>query len=165
MNDHTHRTVIKALWQVPLLFIASTAVGLFLNAVRPDSLPVIGGWSVETRLKTGSSQNLLVSLEEAERLCTEGKAIFIDARSEKDYAAGHIKCALNLPWHGIEEHFAEIAERINSEEMIIIYCDGETCSLSKDLALFLRDMGFKNARVLVNGWSVWQEKGLPTESL
>ena len=43
--------------------------------------------------------------------------------------------------------------------MIISHCDGETCSLSKDLALFLRDMGFKNARVLVNDWTVWQEKG------
>ena len=44
--------------------------------------------------------------------------------------------------------------------MIIAYCDGEHCDLSHELALFLKEMGFENARVLVNGWTVWQQAGL-----
>ena len=43
-------------------------------------------------------------------------------------------------------------------------CDGETCELSHDLALFLRDAGFVNTRVLVNGWTLWQQAGLPMEA-
>ena len=50
------------------------------------------------------------------------------------------------------------------ETPIITYCDGETCNLSHDLALFLRDMGFMNVRVLVNGWTAWHESRFPVES-
>lgn len=40
---------------------------------------------------------------------------------------------------------------------------GENCDLSHELALFLKQMGFPNTRVLVNGWTVWQELNLPVE--
>jgi rhodanese-related sulfurtransferase len=36
--------------------------------------------------------------------------------------------------------------------------------LSHDLALFLRDAGFTDTRVLVNGWALWQQAGLPVEA-
>jgi 3-mercaptopyruvate sulfurtransferase SseA len=29
--------------------------------------------------------------------------------------------------------------------------------------VFLKDMGFANVRVLVNGWTVWITAGLPTQ--
>jgi 3-mercaptopyruvate sulfurtransferase SseA len=47
---------------------------------------------------------------------------------------------------------------------LITYCDGESCDLSHELALFLKEMGFENVRVLVNGWSVWQQAGLPFQT-
>ena len=46
---------------------------------------------------------------------------------------------------------------------IITYCDGENCELSHNLAKFLLDMGFTNVRILVNGWSKWQNADLPVE--
>ena len=42
--------------------------------------------------------------------------------------------------------------------------DGDTCDLSKELALLLENPGFSKARVLVNGWSVWQQAGLSVET-
>jgi len=49
---------------------------------------------------------------------------------------------------------------IPMDAMVIAYCDGESCSLSKDLALYLFFRGYDNVRVLVNGWSRWLEAGL-----
>ena len=55
----------------------------------------------------------------------------------------------------------KMADRIDGSEMIITYCDGESCDLSHELALFLKEMGYDNVRILVNGWTVWQHAGLP----
>jgi len=52
---------------------------------------------------------------------------------------------------------------MSNDTLIITYCDGENCDLSHELAIFLRDMGFPNVKVLVNGWTVWQEMNLPVE--
>ena len=53
---------------------------------------------------------------------------------------------------------------MKNDAVIITYCDGESCNLSKDLALFLESLGFTNVRVLVNGWTVWRDAGLIVES-
>ena len=47
---------------------------------------------------------------------------------------------------------------------LLVITDGESCDLSHELALFFKEMGFENVRVLVNGWTVWQQAGLPTET-
>lgn len=58
----------------------------------------------------------------------------------------------------------DMADCLEGSEAIVTYCDGESCDLSHELALFLKEMGFENVRVLVNGWSVWQQAGLPTDA-
>jgi 3-mercaptopyruvate sulfurtransferase SseA len=58
----------------------------------------------------------------------------------------------------------EAVDRLETAETLICYCDGENCELSHDLALFLANMGFEDTRVLVNGWTVWKEAGLPAQS-
>jgi len=57
-----------------------------------------------------------------------------------------------------------VTEDISPDTPIITYCDGEICELSHNLAIFLRDMGFRNVRILVNGWALWKEEGLPIAS-
>ena len=88
----------------------------------------------------------------------------MDARNPAQYESGHIRGAINLPWSRVDEHVIEIAEGIEPGKHIITYCDGATCILSKELALYLRDMGFVSVRVLVNGWTVWKNTHLPVES-
>jgi 3-mercaptopyruvate sulfurtransferase SseA len=50
------------------------------------------------------------------------------------------------------------------DSLIIAYCDGESCTLSKELAFELAARGYSHVRVLVNGWSVWQDANLPVEA-
>jgi rhodanese-related sulfurtransferase len=108
-------------------------------------------------------ENLVVPLDEALALHGAGVAVFLDARPEEAFNSGHVAGARNLPWQDFDARFPEIMEAIPPDAFIITYCDGEACSLSKDLALALRNMGYTQVRVLVNGWSVWKDEGLPTE--
>jgi 3-mercaptopyruvate sulfurtransferase SseA len=63
----------------------------------------------------------------------------------------------------MDRYFMESLDRLEAAETLITYCDGESCDLSHELALFLRELGFQDVRVLVNGWTVWREAGLPAE--
>jgi len=159
----------KAIWgravrQILALVILSAVTAVAVNALRPDRLPLVGDWSVAARITTASGERMDISLEEAEALFSNHPAVFIDARSEEDYARGHIQNARCLPWHEVDLKFMGVTEALDLEMPIVTYCDGEKCELSHQLALFLRDAGFMNTRVLVNGWTLWQQAGLPVES-
>jgi rhodanese-related sulfurtransferase len=154
----------RAVWQVPALVILSAAVALAVNALRADRLPLVGDFSVAARITTATGERMDISLNEAEKLFFTDAAVFIDARSEEEYARGHIQGALSLPWHDVDLNFIAVTQDMDMGTQIVTYCDGETCELSHDLALFLRDAGFVNTRVLVNGWTLWQQAGLPMEA-
>jgi rhodanese-related sulfurtransferase len=154
----------RAAWQIPVLVILSTVAALAVNAVRTDRLPLIGDFSPSARMTTATGERMDISIEEAEKLFFTHAAVFIDARSVEDYAQGHIRDARSLPWQDVDLKFMTVTADLELTTPIVTYCDGETCELSHDLALFLRDAGFTNARVLVNGWTVWQQAGLPVES-
>lgn len=149
----------RALWQMPLIVITACVIGIAVNNLRPDGLALVGDWSEQARFAAGES--LVIGLDEAAGLFRRQAALFVDARPQSQYAEGHIQGALSLPWQEADRYFMELAEQLEGVEMIVTYCDGESCDLSHELALFLIEMGFENVRVLVNGWTVWQQAGLP----
>lgn len=163
MIQNRKAPIKEALWQVPVLAAMAVLLGVGVNLWRSDGIPLVGDWSADARFSDDAGESLVISLEAARGLFERGDALFVDARPESQYDEGHVQGALNLPVQGVEVYFVDAAERLSSAKAIITYCDGETCDLSHDLALFLKDMGMENVRVLVNGWTVWQEAGLPTE--
>ncbi len=159
-KDFFYRTTYQS---IAVLFI-SAIVGLLINAVRSDGLPLIGDWSTASQLTLDTGENIEISVQDARRLCLEGKALVLDARSPEDYQTGHIDGAVNLPCVSFDEYFQNISETLPEDKTLITYCDGETCNLSKELATTLIDLGFKDVKVLVNGWSVWVQNKFPTKS-
>jgi rhodanese-related sulfurtransferase len=156
----------KRIWRVAFrqglsILVISLLVALAVNQFRPGNISIIGDWSLETRMENADGGLMIISLEEARKLFENQEATFIDARPKEQYHEGHINGALSLPWQGVNDYFIEIAEQLDPNQPIISYCDGETCDLSHELALFLIDMGFTDSRVLVNGWSLWIKAGLP----
>ena len=155
---------LQAAWQFPLLVVTACAIGLAVNNLRPDGLAPVGDWSRQAHVADASGENLAIRLDAAADLFKRQAALFLDARSQSNYAQGHIRGALSLPWQEADRHFMGMIDRLGDASMIIIYCDGERCDLSLELALYLKKMDFDNVRVLVNGWTLWQQAGLPTES-
>ncbi|MCK8603768.1 rhodanese-like domain-containing protein [Desulfoferrobacter suflitae] len=134
---------------------------LLVNGLRPGRLPWVGDWTPEAQLTLETGENLMISLQEAEAFFYAEAALFIDARSPELYAEGHIAGGHNLPWDQFDARVDEVMKDVGREDLIITYCDGESCNLSKELALALMDQGYTNVRVLVNGWTLWQENSLP----
>lgn len=162
-SDSTRDFSLLALWQVPAIVALALVLALTVNGLRPDGIPLIGQWSGDAAPSAAGDDSAMVSLAEARRLFETGGGLFIDARSPADFGAGHIHGAVNLPWQGVDERFMAVADRIDSADWIITYCDGKTCELSHFLAGFLREMGYSGARVLNNGLSVWRQAGLPVD--
>jgi rhodanese-related sulfurtransferase len=155
---------IKTLKQILFITLIVFAAGFASNKLRPDKIPFFEDWSSKSNLVISSGENLEISLHDATELYNGKKAVFIDARSHDEYNNGHIKGALSLPYREADSKFVEAMSGVSEEIPVITYCDGETCELSLELALFLRNAGYKNVRVLSNGWSVWRENGLSVEA-
>jgi rhodanese-related sulfurtransferase len=60
-----------------------------------------------------------------------------------------------------DRHFDQATADLSLDSLIITYCDGEHCTLSIKLAKNLKEMGYENVRILVNGWTLWKEQNLP----
>jgi rhodanese-related sulfurtransferase len=157
------KQIYRVIWQGPVLIAAAVILGLVSNTIRTTPLPLVSDWSVQARLTTESGEQLSIPLEKAKELFEKKKAVFIDARDALQYGEGHIQGARNLPWHSVDDLFMDVMQNMSHDTLIITYCDGESCNLSHDLASFLKDMGFPNVNVLVNGWTLWMENGLPAE--
>ncbi len=145
------------------LGVLSVIVALGVNGLRPDRLPLIGSWSPEARIVSKTGESMVISLHDAQKMFESQQAVFVDARPLSEYDFGHIRGAIGLPWSEFNVYFSKVAPDIPENKTIITYCDGESCDLSKELAQALTDLGYKNVRVLVNGWSVWDKNRLPVE--
>ncbi len=163
-TTYRNTIIMKALWQSSAIILMALAVSLASNHFRHDRLPLVGDWTPKAQLKELKTEGEpVVSLEEARALFLTKGAVFIDARPADVYRSGHIEGALNLPLDSLEESMPEVMAQVPPDSLIITYCDGESCTLSKEGALQLAGKGYSHVQVLVNGWSVWQDAGLPTE--
>ncbi len=163
LPDHPiRRTIVRML----IIGWGSAAVALAVNAVRTDGgaqgnprrLPLV------TPPKAVISAETTITLEDAELMWQTGEATFLDARSEADYRDGHIALAFSLPESRFESVYPAVAAQLSLASPLIVYCDGAECELSHALAERLKRLGYENVQVLVNGWTVWREAGLPTTS-
>ena len=153
----------QSIWQTAAIFVASIIVALGVNALRSGGIPLVRDYSTGTRMIDRSGARMDISLDDAARAFENGSAFFLDARSPSEYALGHIKGARLVPFEDLDEYVIEATADIPSDALIITYCDGEACMLSHDLALYLKDFGFERVYVLINGWTLWMDKGLPVE--
>jgi len=157
--------IIKTLKQVLFIVLITLVAGFVSNLFRTDKISFVENRSKKINQAKLSGNNLEISLEEAVILFRKNAAIFIDARPLEEYNAGHIKDAISFPYEETDEKFIQVMSGISEDNVIITYCDGETCELSMDLAVFLRNTGYTKVRALSNGWSVWQQKRLPVETV
>ena len=104
---------------------------------------------------------MMVNLEFSKYHFDTGSAIFIDARDSEDYEAGHIQNAINIPYDYYEE-YEDLIDGLDDEGIYIIYCSGEECSLSIDLADYLyTDKLIDKLLIFEGGWPQWRDAGYP----
>lgn len=86
---------------------------------------------------------------------------FIDARDVADFQAGHIKGAMNVPFHDFEK-YRDVLEGLPKDQVYVTYCSS-ACDVSIDMAYAMAKMGFKKLYIFHGGWDEWKAAGYPTE--
>ena len=88
-----------------------------------------------------------------------GLVTVLDVRPVKEFAAGHLPGAINVP----VEDLGKRLRKLPKGREVIAYCRGPYCLLSVDAVALLRTKGFK-ARRLEDGFPEWKASGLPVEA-
>tara|TARA_B100000131_G_scaffold228353_1_gene220090 strand:+ start:203 stop:679 length:477 start_codon:yes stop_codon:yes gene_type:complete len=108
------------------------------------------------------TEPMAINLDFAKYLFEKDLAIFIDARDVEDFDAGHIQGAINIPYDYYENYEEQISS-LDIGKTYIIYCNGEDCSLSMDLAdYFFNELLFEKVLIFEAGWPVWRDSKLPS---
>lgn len=149
--------------QIIVIAITSTVLSLTLNAVRPDGIPLLAkelAVTEEIEYDTAEPRLFAITLDQALELYQKG-TVFVDAREPEYYQEGHIKGAWNIPF------FLELVFKLDSlqgkDAPMVIYCSGDECGSSEDLAYELQAEGFSNILVFKGGWTAWNTNGHPIE--
>ena len=98
-----------------------------------------------------------ISQADALKLYKEGKAVFIDVRSNQQFAVEHIKGALSIPGSQVVKRFSEVPRL----KTVITYCACSAEQSSGRAAADLASHGVKNVWALKGGIQEWKTKGGP----
>ncbi len=82
-------------------------------------------------------------------------ALWIDARSETDFARGHILGALNLNEDNWETALVQVFETWQPPRPIVVYCSAG-CSASEKIAEKLTDLGIEPVEIYQGGFEAWK---------
>lgn len=80
------------------------------------------------------------------------KAQVIDLRQEKEFNAGHILGARNLPYIYLRQQYGELRNDLP------VYLYDESMTLSTQAAAFLSKHGYDKLYILRNGYREWDGK-------
>jgi rhodanese-related sulfurtransferase len=125
------------------------------------------------RLKSKGLQ--VVDFDEVKKLLHDpgfqtGSIIFLDAREDEPYQAGHIPGAYQLDYYHPDKHLLKVLPLCQNASKIVVYCSGGDCQDSEMTALMLRDGGgdggVPNEKLFVysGGMTEWGEKKEPIET-
>ena len=101
----------------------------------------------------------LVRFEELRQRVEDGdtSAVLLNVLGRGAFEAGRIPSSLNLPVSEIAERAADVLPAPDQET--IVYCASASCTLAKQAALLLRDVGYTNVREYPGGMDEWVERG------
>jgi rhodanese-related sulfurtransferase len=113
---------------------------------------------------TQTSPDILprITVKDAKALYDKGDAKFIDVRVADQYAAGHIKGAVNVPQAETGKRLADIPKTGN----VIVYCDCPHDEESSGVAYNLRfSAGYTNVKILEGpaAFDQWKNAAYPVE--
>ena len=112
----------------------------------------------------------VVTFEEVRELYNEsttqlGRYVFIDARKDEDFLAGHIPGAIQCDRLRLADYIDNVKAYAGGAEKVIVYCNGGTC----DDSIFLCDELVNDGIVLLpnillyaGGWEDWKAKQGPS---
>ena len=96
----------------------------------------------------------------------QGLILFVDARDDEHFAAGHIPGAWQLNHYRPEGYLPLLLPACLAAVKVVVYCNGGHCDDSEFAAVMLRDAGVpsQNLFVYAGGIDDWTAQGHPVET-
>jgi rhodanese-related sulfurtransferase len=96
----------------------------------------------------------------------QGLLVFMDARDNPHYTAGHIPGAWQLYHYRAEDYLPAIVPVCMAALQVVVYCNGGNCEDSEFAAMMLSDAGVprENLFIYAGGITEWTASGLPIET-
>lgn len=156
MNPHRYTTLAGIL---VLLVVSALSAGLARwRSAAP--LPLV---RVSLATKVSEAGLGVVDLVTAAEQAAAGTHVFVDARPLEEYEAGRILFALSLPETSFEEVFPEFSVMVPLETPLVVYCSGPECDAAFQVARLLKESGYTEVAVLLEGFTAWQAGGYDVE--
>lgn len=89
-------------------------------------------------------------------------ALFVDVRSNKDWAAGRIPDAVHIELKKVF-NATSLGNEMKKDEAAIIYCNGPSCLRSSKATAKAVGWGFSKIYYFRDGFPAWKSAGYPTE--
>jgi rhodanese-related sulfurtransferase len=139
----------------------STGIGTNASPKSPDKI-------VEDRIRQRGFQ--IVGSDDVAQLYrdprhAQGLVVFVDARDDAHYRAGHIPGALQFDYYRREQYLPQVLPACLAAEKTVVYCTGGDCEDSEFAAVALSEAGVPKDRLFIylGGFSEWATHGLPVE--
>lgn len=170
MNENFKKKSV--LHEAFMIIVLSIILAFVYNYFSSKSVPIIREnvtieYVNDEELFSNSSSNTIaqkyISTNHMLDLIKSGEALIIDSRNHEAYVKGHIPKSINIPFLDVFNYMEKL-QSIPRDTLIVIYCEGIHCELSKNLAEFLKGMNFKKIFLYPEGFEVWLEKKLPVET-
>jgi len=157
------RTIQSNILRVTLVLFFGLFIGVCINLLHPKGIPWVGDWDheVETRARTLGIQT--IPLRYAYDKYQSNQLLFIDARSYDVFKKGHIKRAVSLSLHDLDQRVSLLEQILSIKEPVVIYCQNRSCDDALLLAEELRKMGKSNLFYYVDGFELWEAEGCPVD--
>lgn len=91
------------------------------------------------------------------RMASEAPPVILDVRTPREYVAGHVPGAINVPHKALPDRMAEILDFRDRE--VVLYC--ERGKRSNMVTAALREAGFSSLWHLQGHMEGWRGQGLP----
>jgi rhodanese-related sulfurtransferase len=143
------RPIRQALLLIALAFVPAIGEALYFRDRVPWQSPV--------------TTSELVTVDQAR--AWGDNAIWVDARSDEEFARGHVPGAILLNEDRWNELLPQFLQGWSPEKKVVVYCSAKSCNAAREVAKRLRDEaqlkdteGKNCVFVLEGGWEEWLKK-------
>lgn len=140
-------------------FVIFTATMLAATASLADQVGPTPGQPASAPAAASTSLPLISPQALLERQAKKDQSLFVlDVRTPKEYAAGHVPGAVNVPYDQVGSHLAEIPR----DKDVVLYCQsGRRAGLA---AAVLEANGYTKLEHLQGDIQAWLKDGRPLEA-
>lgn len=102
-----------------------------------------------------------LKVPDMEQAMKDEKVVIVDARYPRDYQAGHLPGAINIPVFTTQAERRKLLDGVPKDARVVVYCQSESCQFDEALGSALVAEGIENVSLFPGGWSQWEQKKQP----